>query len=185
MTKVSGFIIIAIIVVGILIIVSCFNRAGKRSCSDDAGVAQGTETLPTTERLGEGPVLRDVAGAPAIHSEAGNILDTLRFSPEFEEYVFSPVAKNYPEVKTLLAQCFSARRAVIIDYETGSPQPFEPGRKIRAVEIYALGPNYFEAYCYYRETIRTFRLDRVRGAMPTERSYSIPASFVPGEWVRR
>jgi hypothetical protein len=181
----SGFIVMAIIVLGLITIVSCRNRAGKRSYSDDTRVAQGTETLPTTERLAEAPVVRDVAGAPAIHREAGNILDILRFSPEFETYVFSPVAKNYPEVKTLLAQCFSARRAVIINYETGSPQPFEPGRKIRAVEIYALGSNYFEAYCYYRKTIRTFRLDRVRGVMPTERSYSIPASFVPGEWVRR
>ncbi|MEW6771419.1 MAG: WYL domain-containing protein [Bacillota bacterium] len=182
----SGFIIIAIIVVGILIIVSCFNRAGKRSCSDDAGVVQGTDTLPTTERAGERPVLRDTAETSAIYRDASNILDTLRFSPEFEEYAFFPAAKDYPEVRRLLAQCFSARRAVIIDYETGSPpQPFEPGRKIRAVEIYALGPNYFEAYCYYRRTTRTFRLDRVRGAMPTDRSYFIPASFVPGEWVRR
>lgn len=181
----SSFIIIAIIAVGILIIVSCFNRAGKKSYSDDAGVAQGTDTLPTTERAGERLVLRDLSRAPVIHRETSNILDTLRFSPEFEQYVFSPATRDYPEVKSLLAQCFSARRAVIIDYETGSPQPFEPGRKIRAVEIYALGPNYFEAYCYYRGTTRTFRLDRVRGAMPTDRSYSIPASFAPGEWVRR
>lgn len=181
----SGFIIIAIIAVGILIIVSRFTRAGEKSYSDDTEVTQGTKEPSATERPRERLVLRDTAGTSVVYSNADNVLDTLRFSPEFKKYAFFPAVKDYPEVKTLLAESFSARRAVIIDYETGSPQPFEAARKIRAVEIYALGPNYFEAYCYYRGTVRTFRLDRVRGAMPTERSYSIPASFAPGEWVRR
>jgi len=180
----SFFVFVIIIGFVLIIIVSYRNRTRKQSCLDNVRVAS-TETLSTTERLVKDSCSLGHSWDSVICIEEDYILNTLRLSPEFKKYSFSPVAKNYSEVKTLLAQCFSARQAVIIDYETENPRLFEPRRKIRAVEIYALGSNYFEAYCYYRKTIRTFRFDRVRGAMPTDRAYSIPANFEPGKWVRR
>lgn len=186
MTKLLTFIIVVLIIVCISALLFRWNKATEEEHSGDAGyMCKAEKAEAPWLPQGRTGVVSTVSRQEFEPKEGYGFLEAFKFLPEFEHYDFSPVAKNYSEVKRLLTHCFSVRRAVIIDYETGSPQPFEPARKIRAVKIYAMGPNYFEAFCYYRGTTRTFRLDRVRGVMPTDRSYTIPARFVPGEWVRR
>lgn len=70
-----------------------------------------------------------------------------------------------------------------IRYETGNPLPGEPAIKVRDVDIYGIGSEYFDAYCHYRCTHRTFKISRVSWVQPSGIRYQIPASYVPSGWV--
>ncbi|GAH74796.1 unnamed protein product, partial [marine sediment metagenome] len=59
-------------------------------------------------------------------------------------------------------------------YETGNPEPGDPKVKTRDVEVYGLGEEYFDAYCYYRGEVRTFKISRVLTARLTDKTFQIP-----------
>lgn len=68
-------------------------------------------------------------------------------------------------------------------YRTGHPLPGEPAIKVRDVDLYGLGEEYFEAYCHYRGEIRTFRISRVLWVSPSSQSYLVPDTYAPNTWV--
>jgi hypothetical protein len=70
-----------------------------------------------------------------------------------------------------------------MQYETGNPPPGDPPIKIRDVDIYGLGDEYFEAYCHYRCEVRTFKISRVLRVHLSEETYQIPRAYVPSTWV--
>lgn len=70
-----------------------------------------------------------------------------------------------------------------IKYETKNPLPGEPAIKVRDIDIYGLGREYFDAYCHYRSAPRTFKISRVLWARLSDKTYQIPTDYVPSGWV--
>lgn len=83
----------------------------------------------------------------------------------------------------LLNQAYINRQRLTIEYETGNPLPGEPAIKIRDIDIYGLGDEYFEAYCHFRDALRTFKISRVLWAGTTNVTYKIPYTYEPNTWV--
>ncbi len=86
-------------------------------------------------------------------------------------------------VLNLLQQGYQQRACMKIKYETGNPVSGEPAIKIREVDVYSIGSEYFDAYCHYRQEKRTFRISRVLAVTLTDRIYTIPRGYVPSGWV--
>lgn len=82
-----------------------------------------------------------------------------------------------------LRVAYAEKVRLAIRYETGNPLPGEPAIKVRNVDIYGLGSEYFDAYCYYRNAQRTFKVSRVLWVQMSDERYQIPASYVPSDWV--
>jgi len=70
-----------------------------------------------------------------------------------------------------------------IKYETRNPLPGEPAIKVRDIDIYGLGGEYFDAYCHYRGAQRTFKISRVLWTRLADETYQIPPDYVPSGWV--
>lgn len=70
-----------------------------------------------------------------------------------------------------------------MEYETGNRLPREPAIKLRNIDIYGFGNEYFDAYCHYRNAQRTFKISRVLSAQLCDQSYQIPHDYVPSGWV--
>lgn len=88
------------------------------------------------------------------------------------------------QIRQVLEQGYTKRQRVTMEYETGNPLPGEPARKIRDIDTYGLGNEYFEAFCHYRNGVRTFKMSQVLWARLTSEAYQIPATYVPNDWVR-
>jgi predicted DNA-binding transcriptional regulator YafY len=86
-------------------------------------------------------------------------------------------------MRHLLSEAYVAKRRLTIRYETGNPEPGDPKVKIRDVDVYGLGEEYFDAYCYYRGEIRTFKISRVLTARLIEETFQIPPLYSPSTWV--
>lgn len=94
-------------------------------------------------------------------------------------------ARDYrPWSKTLqtLRECVSSRRGVLLTY-----RDFSLEETCREVDPYALtfrwGLWYLVGFCRLREALRTFRVDRIEGATPLARRFSIPDGFSAKAYV--
>jgi predicted DNA-binding transcriptional regulator YafY len=92
-------------------------------------------------------------------------------------------ASHTKRMRRLLSEAHFGRRCLTMHYETGNPGPGDPKVKTRDVEVYGLGEEYFDAYCYYRGEVRTFKISRVLTAHLTEKPFRIPPSYAPSTWV--
>jgi len=86
-------------------------------------------------------------------------------------------------MRHLLSEAHFGRHRLRMRYETGNPEPGDLKIKTRDVEVYGLGEEYFDAYCYYRGEVRTFKISRVLTARLTEKTFQIPPSYAPSTWV--
>ena len=87
------------------------------------------------------------------------------------------------EIRRLLNLAYTTNQRLTMKYETGNPPPGDPPTKIRDIDIYGLGDEYFEAYCHYRHEVRIFRLSRVLWARLSSERYEIPHAYAPSSWV--
>jgi len=83
----------------------------------------------------------------------------------------------------LLRLGYTRKLRVTMEYETGNPMPEEPAIKVRDIDIYGLGSEYFDAYCHYRSAQRTFKISRVLWVRVSGKPYHIPPDYVPSGWV--
>lgn len=83
----------------------------------------------------------------------------------------------------LLQLGYIKKMRLTIKYETRNPLPGEPAIKVRNIDIYGLGSEYFDAYCHYRGAQRTFKISRVLWARLADETYQIPPDYVPSGWV--
>jgi len=83
----------------------------------------------------------------------------------------------------LLRLGYTKKLRVTMEYETGNPMPGEPAIKVRDIDIYGLGNEYFDAYCHYRSAQRTFKISRVLWVRICDETYQIPPDYVPTDWV--
>lgn len=91
------------------------------------------------------------------------------------------VTKN--KTVELLRLGYTRRLRVTMEYETGNPMPGEPALKVRDIDIYGLGNEYFDAYCHHRSAQRTFKISRVLWVRICDETYQIPPDYVPTGWV--
>lgn len=95
-----------------------------------------------------------------------------------------PKAESRPnKTKELLKLGYERKMRVTIKYETGNPLPGEPALKVRDVDVYGFGEEYFDAFCHYRNAQRTFKISRVLSARLCNQTYQIPYDYVPSGWV--
>ena len=87
------------------------------------------------------------------------------------------------EIRRLLDLAYTTKQRLSMKYETSNPLPGDPSIKIRDVDIYGLGDEYFEAYCLYRCEVRTFKISRVLWARLSSERYVIPHAYAPNSWV--
>ncbi len=87
------------------------------------------------------------------------------------------------EIVKSLRLGYARKLRVKIKYETGNPLPGEPAIKVRDIDIYGLGSEYFDAYCHYRSEQRTFRISRVISAQLSDITYQIPSDYTASGWV--
>lgn len=92
-------------------------------------------------------------------------------------------APRHGKTHGLLHFGYTKKLRLTIKYETRNPLPGEPAIKIRDVDVYGLGDEYFDAYCHYRGTQRTFKISRVLWARLSEETYQIPPDYIPSGWV--
>jgi len=86
-------------------------------------------------------------------------------------------------IRELLSLAHTKTQRLTMKYKTGNPPPGEPAIKVRNVDIYGLGDDYFEAYCHYRADVRIFKISRILWARITNEIYDIPNNYVPNTWV--
>ena len=83
-----------------------------------------------------------------------------------------------------LRRCVARRRRVHLTY-----QSFHREVSVRTVDPYALalqwGNWYLAAFCHLRQDLRTFRIDRIRSAQPTQETFALPPDFDAREYLRR
>jgi hypothetical protein len=95
-----------------------------------------------------------------------------------------PKTESRPKkTKELLKLGYEQKLRLTIKYETRNPVPREPAIKVRDVDIYGFGEEYFEAFCHYRNEIRTFKISRVLSARLCNQTYQIPQDYLPSGWV--
>jgi len=87
------------------------------------------------------------------------------------------------EIRQLLNLAYTTKQRLTMHYETGNPLPGDPPIKIRDIDIYGLGDEYFEAYCHYRGEVRTFKISRVLLAHLSNETYHTPHTYTPNTWV--
>jgi hypothetical protein len=87
------------------------------------------------------------------------------------------------KTRELLQLGYTRKLRLTIKYETRNPLPGEPAIKVRDIDIYGLGGEYFDAYCHYRSAQRTFKISRVLWARLSDEMYQIPPDYVPSGWV--
>lgn len=92
-------------------------------------------------------------------------------------------APRHGKTRELLQLGYIKKLRLTIKYETRNPLPGEPAIKIRDVDVYRLGDEYFDAYCHFRNALRTFKISRVQWARLSEEMYQIPPDYVPSGWV--
>ena len=82
---------------------------------------------------------------------------------------------------TILAHLQEALRrghAVRMAYASAQGQP-----RIREVDVYGVGENYFEGYCHLRKEVRTFKIGRIHWAVMSEKTFRRPDTYRPNRWV--
>ncbi len=87
------------------------------------------------------------------------------------------------EIRRLLDLAYTMNQRLTMKYETSNPPPGDPPIKIRDIDIYGLGNEYFEAYCHYRCEVRIFKISRVLWARLSIERYEIPRGYTPSTWV--
>jgi hypothetical protein len=87
------------------------------------------------------------------------------------------------EIGELLQLGYTKKLRLTMKYETRNPLPGEPAIKVRDIDIYGLGSEYFDVYCHYRSAQRTFKISRVLWARLSDETYQIPSDYVPSGWV--
>ena len=87
------------------------------------------------------------------------------------------------KTRELLKFGYERKLRLTIKYETGNPLPGEPAIKVRDVDIYGFGEEYFDAFCHYRNAQRTFKISRVLSVHLCDQTYQIPRDYVPSGWV--
>jgi len=85
--------------------------------------------------------------------------------------------------RELLKFGYERKLRLTIHYKTGNPLPGEPALKVRDVDIYGIGDEYFDAFCHYRNSLRTFKISRVLSVRPSDQHYQIPQDYIPSGWV--
>ena len=87
------------------------------------------------------------------------------------------------EIRRLLNLAYTTKQRLTMKYETSNPPLGDPPIKVRDIDIYGLGDEYFEAYCYYRREVRIFKISRVLWARLSSETYEIPRAYTPSTWV--
>jgi hypothetical protein len=93
------------------------------------------------------------------------------------------VVPRHSKTHELLQLGYTKKIRLTIKYRTRTPLPGEPAIKTRDVDVYGLGDEYFDAYCHFRDALRTFKISRVLWARLCEDTYQIPVDYVPSGWV--
>ena len=68
-------------------------------------------------------------------------------------------------------------------YETGYPILGDPAIKTRDVDLYGVGDDYIDAFCCYRNELRTFKISRIISVRLLEDKYEIPPRYTESGWV--
>ncbi len=92
-------------------------------------------------------------------------------------------ASKQSQIRELLQLGYIRKLRLTMKYKTGNPLPGEPAIKVRDIDIYGLGSEYFDAYCHYRSEQRTFRISRVISAQLSDITYQIPSDYTASGWV--
>ena len=95
----------------------------------------------------------------------------------------APIQTAKTKTRQTLESGYARNERLTIKYATGNPDYGDVSIKTRNIDIYGLGDDYIDAYCYYRNQVRTFKLSRVLNASFTGETYQIPDSYAPSGWV--
>ena len=87
------------------------------------------------------------------------------------------------QIRRLLQEALKNRCRLTMTYETGSPLPGDAAIKNRDIDIYGVGDDYIEAFCYYRNELRTFKISRIISILSLEVEYEIPPQYTENGWV--
>lgn len=82
---------------------------------------------------------------------------------------------------TIMAHFQEALRhghAVKMQYASAQGRP-----RIREVDVYGVGENYFEGYCHLRKQIRTFKISRIGWTEISEKTFRRPDTYRLNRWV--
>jgi hypothetical protein len=74
----------------------------------------------------------------------------------------------------ILDDAFRNRKRVEISYISSEARGTPDFKNTREVDIYAIGKNEISGYCYLRQALRKFKLDRIQSARILEKSYQLP-----------
>ena len=53
----------------------------------------------------------------------------------------------------------------------------------KGVDLYGVGDDYIDAFCYYRNALRTFKISRIISVRLLEDKYEIPLRYTESGWV--
>ena len=111
----------------------------------------------------------------------GRLFATSRFgSDKLQIPVFWPERKkDVIMIAKMLSEAFGKRLQVEIEYLSQTVATGESPQRVRRVDVYHVREPYFEGFCYFRNDVRQFRIDRVIDIKPTWQRYTIPSDFVP------
>lgn len=87
------------------------------------------------------------------------------------------------QIRRLLQQAYESHHRLTMTYETGNPIPGDPAIKTRDVDLYGVGDDYIDAFCYYRNEQRTFKISRIISVRLLEDRYEIPSRYTESGWV--
>lgn len=99
-------------------------------------------------------------------------------------YAKPPTSAKDAETKRLLQQAYQNHNRITMTYETGNPVPREPAIKTRKVDLYGVGDDYVDAFCYYRNELRTFKISRIVSIHTSTEQYKIPSNYSESDWVK-
>lgn len=102
----------------------------------------------------------------------GHILAKLRQSPEPISISVRWGDESGVDIRAILQEAFNNRKQVEIEYITKSPTDSNFVNK-RIVDIYSINKDGFEGYCHLRQGKRVFKINRVKSAVLTDKSYVI------------
>ncbi len=111
----------------------------------------------------------------------GRLFATSRFGGEkLQIPVFWPERKrDQALIQKMLTEAFDKRLQVEIEYLSQSAKVGESAQRMRKINVYSIREPYFEGYCFFRQEVRQFRLDRILDIKPTWQRYTVPPDFVP------
>lgn len=111
----------------------------------------------------------------------GRLYYTSRFGGEKLEIpvVFPERKRERAVIAKLLKEAYEKRLQVEVEYLSQTVAQGESIQRTRKINVYHISDPYFEGFCFFRNDVRQFRIDRVLDIKPTWQRYTIPPDFVP------